>query len=130
MTRGEWKNLNGLWNYAVVGDAAQEPAKWDGEILVPYPIESALSGVKMQIAPTDALVYERGFTVPASWNGRRLLLHFGAVDYRCEVLVNGRSAGKHEGGYDPFSFDITDLLNGSGEQKLVVKVADPTWTSR
>jgi hypothetical protein len=128
MTRGEWKNLNGLWNYAVVGDAAQEPAKWDGHILVPYPIESALSGVKKQIAPTDALVYERGFTVPASWNGRRLLLHFGAVDYRCEVLVNGRSAGKHEGGYDPFSFDITDLLNGSGEQKLVVKVADPTWT--
>lgn len=129
MTRGEWQNLNGLWNYAVVSDASQEPAKWDGRILVPYPIESALSGVKKQITPKETLVYERGFKVPAGWNGKRLLLHFGAVDYRCEVLVNGKSAGKHEGGYDPFSFDITDHLNGSGEQKLVVKVTDPTWTS-
>lgn len=129
MTRGEWQNLNGLWNYAVVNDASQEPAKWDGKILVPYPIESALSGVKKPISPKETLVYERGFTVPAGWSGKRLMLHFGAVDYRCEILVNGKSAGKHEGGYDPFSFDITDHLNGSGEQKLVVKVTDPTWTS-
>jgi len=128
MTRGEWRNLNGLWNYAVVAGNAEDPAKWDGRILVPYPIESALSGVKKALGPNETLVYERAFKVPAGWNGKRVLLNFGAVDYKCEVLVNGRSAGKHEGGYDPFSFDITDLLSGGGEQKLVVRVTDPTWT--
>ncbi|MCA9257883.1 MAG: hypothetical protein KDA61_01730 [Planctomycetales bacterium] len=128
LQRADWLNLNGLWNYAVVEGDAAVPAKWDGKILTPYPIESALSGVKRAFSPHETLVYQRSFETPASWHGRRVLLHFGAVDYRTEVFVNGRSVGTHVGGYDPFSFDVTDLLTKEGAQELVVKVADPTWT--
>ena len=129
LTRDDWHNLNGLWNYAVVtGDA--EPDGWDGQILVPYPIESALSGVKREITADDTLYYERTFSAAGELGDQRLMLHFGAVDYRCEVFVNGQSVGTHQGGYDPFSFDITDALDldGDGEQTLRVKVTDPTWT--
>lgn len=128
MTRADWQNLNGLWNYAVVAKGAVQPQVWDGKILVPYPIESALSGVKRRLTPADALYYQRGFKIPGAWKDKRVLLHFGAVDYRTEVFVNGRKVGEHEGGYLPFSFDITDQLDGNGEQSLVVKVTDPTWT--
>jgi hypothetical protein len=129
MTRQTWQNLNGLWDYSVAAQGSAEPASWDGKILVPYPIESALSGVKRALKPDEVLYYHRDFDVPNTWQGQRVLLHFGAVDYRTKVFVNGKLAGEHEGGYDPFSFDITELLNDQGEQKLVVAVSDPTWTA-
>ena len=130
VTRAQWQNLNGLWQYAVTGKdaAASGPATWDGRILVPFPIESSLSGVKGKFLPDQTLWYERTFDVPDDWDGKRVILHFGAVDYAAEVFVNGVSVGTHVGGYDPFHFDITDRLNGAGEQTLRVKVTDPTWT--
>ncbi len=129
MTRKDWKNLNGFWNYAITPqDKHPAEGAWDGKILVPYPLESALSGVKGTLLPNQLLTYEREFEIPAEWAGKRVILHFGAVDYRSEVLVNGASVGRHQGGYDPFSFDITDQLRESGPQSVVVRVTDPTWT--
>lgn len=128
MTRGEWLNLNGLWNHAVVAQGADRPAAWDGPILVPFAIESSLSGVKRIFQPNEVLYYQRIFDVPAGWAGKRIYLNFGAVDYRSEVYVNGSLVGRHEGGYDPFRFDISGFLKPEGAQEVVVKVTDPTWT--
>ena len=125
LVRSEWQSLNGLWNYAISGGQAERPTNWQGEILVPFPIESALSGVMKRVTPEERLWYRRSFTVPAGWNGRRIQLHFGAVDWQATVFVNGKEVGEHKGGYDPFSFDITAAL-GDGEQELVVAVSDPT----
>jgi hypothetical protein len=132
MAREKWTNLNGLWDYAVrpVGQASNLPDKWDGQILVPFPIESALSGVMKRVAPTDKLTYHRTLKTPELKTGSRLLLHFGAVDWHCEVLVNGKKMGEHTGGYDPFSFDVTDAVaKDKAEQELVVVVGDPTDTN-
>ena len=134
MVREEWQNLNGLWEYTIRPDTMSAmPPTYEGEILVPFCIESALSGVKKAITPKDTLWYRRTFTVPDDWAGKRLLLHFGAVDWQCQVWVNDTHVGNHTGGYDPFTFDITDALKGAGEQTLVVKVHDPTdghWQPR
>lgn len=128
MTRPKWVNLNGLWDYAIAAKDAARPAQFEGQILVPYPIESALSGVKRPLTPDQRLWYRRTLNVAAT-KGSRLLLHFGAVDWRAEVFVNGKSVGVHEGGYDPFTFDITDSLNPKEKsQELVVAVSDPTDT--
>jgi beta-galactosidase/beta-glucuronidase len=128
MTRARWTNLNGLWEYAIVAKDAARPEKFDGKLLVPYPVESALSGVKLPLKPDQRLWYRRTLNVSAA-KGSRLLLHFGAVDWRAEVFVNGKSLGTHEGGYDPFTFDITDALKpGAKTQELVVSVWDPTDT--
>lgn len=123
MVRGEWQNLNGLWNYAIrpLGEA---PGKFDGEILVPFAVESSLSGVGKRLGQENELWYERTFTVPAKWNGQRVLLHFGAVDWKADVWVNGVSVGGHTGGYTPFEFDITNTLK-KGENTLRVRVWDP-----
>ena len=126
LTRGEWKNLNGLWNYAVVKQGGARPSDWDGRILVPFGIESSLSGVKRAFMPDEVLYYQRNIEIPDDWSGRRIILHFGAVDYASEVFVNGKRVGGHEGGYNPFSFDITDYIAGAGVQSLVVKVTDGT----
>jgi beta-galactosidase/beta-glucuronidase len=126
MVRAQWLNLNGLWDYAITQKDSQRPAVFDGQILVPYPVESALSGVMKSINESNRLWYRRTFTVPDSWKGKRVLLHFGAVDWEATVRVNGKEAGSHRGGYDGFSFDITDLLKSSGEQELIVAVFDPT----
>ncbi len=126
MKRAEWRNLNGLWDLAVTGKDDPRPEKFDGAILVPYPIESALSGVKKRVSEKDRIWYRRTFGIPDSWSGQRLLLHFGAVDWEAAVFVNGREAGRHRGGYDAFSFDITDLLAAGADQELVVAVWDPT----
>src|SRR5262249_5809151 len=107
LVREKWTNLNGLWDYAVVGQAASLPAKWDGQILVPFPIESSLSGVMKRVGTDEKLVYRRTFKAPELKDGRRLLLHFGAVDWKCEASVNGKNVGEHTGGYDPFTFDVT-----------------------
>lgn len=136
LVREKWTNLNGLWDYAVrsAGQGASAPDKYDGQILVPFPIESALSGVMKRVGTDETLVYHRTFKAPELNDGRRLLLHFGAVDWKCEVLVNGKKVGDHTGGYDPFTFDVTDALDKSkAEQQLVVTVTDPAdanWQPR
>ena len=126
MVREKWQNLNGLWDYAIVDKAAAQPAQWDGQILVPYPVESALSGVMKPLNEKQRLWYHRTFKVPGGWKGQRVLLHFGAVDWEATVTVNGKELGTHRGGYDAFSFDITDALKPSGDQEIVVAVWDPT----
>ena len=125
MERGEWKNLNGLWNYAIIEKGQPIPATFDGEILVPFAVESALSGVGKRMDDTKELIYQRSFDVPSAWKGKQVLLHFGAVDWKADVWVNDVKVGSHTGGYAPFSFDITAALNAKGN-KLVVKVWDPT----
>ncbi|MBN1362851.1 MAG: hypothetical protein JW993_19795 [Sedimentisphaerales bacterium] len=130
MVRPDWMNLNGLWDYAIVARDAGRPETWDGKILVPFAVESALSGVMKPVGPANRLWYRRTFEVPESgrWSRdrRRILLNFGAVDWETTVWVNGTQVGSHQGGYDPFTFDITDALNESGSQEIVVSVWDPT----
>jgi beta-galactosidase/beta-glucuronidase len=127
MERKDWINLNGLWDYAVQPKDAASPQKFEGQILVPFAIESALSGVKRPLTPDQRLWYRRTFTAP-DLKGKRLLLHFGAVDWRAEVFINGSPAGMHQGGYDPFTLDITNQLKGKGLQEISVSVWDPTDT--
>lgn len=124
-----WTNLNGHWDYAITGvDQIETPQKWDGEILVPFAIESRLSGVQRLLSDSEALWYHRTFQADVA-QGERLKLNFEAVDYRCEVFVNGTSVGKHVGGSNPFSLDITDAAK-SGENQLVVRVEDETEGSQ
>ncbi len=125
MTRDKWLNLNGIWQFQPAESSTETlpVGNLSREILVPFPVESALSGI---MEHHNNVWYRRSFTVPADWAGQHVLLHFGAVDYSCEVFVNGVSAGTHQGGYDPFYFDITDKLSGSGAQDIVVKVNDET----
>ncbi|MFZ0428333.1 MAG: sugar-binding domain-containing protein [Acidobacteriota bacterium] len=127
MVREEWQSLNGLWQYAIRPTSASAPAeRYDGEILVPFSITSALSGVMTEVGPENTLWYRRTFRVPDAWRSGRVLLHFGAVDWSAMVWVNGTRVGGHEGGYTPFSFDISPALTDSGDQELVVSVWDPT----
>ena len=123
MVRPQWQNLNGLWKYQSLSSyTADLSTKWS-EILVPFAPEAPLSGVGRHF---ESMAYLRTFTVDEAWNGKRALLHFEAVDWRCEAFVNDISVGKHEGGYDPFTFDITDALKSGGEQTLLLRVYDPT----
>ena len=126
MERTEWQNLNGLWDYAIRPAGQVDAGAYDGQILVPFCIESSLSGVQKTVGRDNELWYRTRFTVPRAWRGRHTLLHFGAVDWRCEVFVNGIKIGSHRGGYAAFSFDITPYLEGNGEQQLVVRVWDAT----
>ena len=127
LVREEWKNLNGLWNYAIVSDQ-EIPDAYDEQILVPYPVESQLSGVQKPLSDQEMLWYQRTFEVPEKWSGQQIMLHFGAVDWEATVYINGQEVGMHQGGYDPFSFDITGALRESGEQEVSVAVWDPTST--
>ena len=126
LVRGEWQNLNGLWNYAITEINAAQPTTFNGEILVPFALESALSGVQKPLKENQLLWYEREFTVPSKWMSQRVMLHFGAVDWSADVYVNGVYVGGHTGGFTPFACDITAALNKKGAQKLVVRVWDPT----
>ncbi len=126
MVRENWENLNGLWDYAIKPKDDPQPSGFDGKILVPYAVESALSGVGKMVGKDNNLWYKTTFTAPKKSGKDRVLLHFGAVDWEAEVFINGEKAGLHQGGYDPFSFDITGLIKGRGAQELVVKVWDPT----
>jgi hypothetical protein len=125
MRRDRWLNLNGVWQLAFAKEAEEAPTGKDlpEKILVPFPVESALSGVMKH---ADRLWYRRLFTIPKDWSGQRILLHFGAVDWEAVVWVNGKKLGDHRGGYDAFSFDVTDALKDGGEQELIVGVWDPT----
>ena len=119
MARADWVNLNGLWDYAIRPAAEESPKEADGKILVPFPVESSLSGVGRMVGKEKRVWYRRAFEVPEAWKGRRVLLHFGAVDWETAVWVNGKPAGGHRGGYDPFTFDVTRLLEpGGGSQRL------------
>lgn len=126
MERSEWQNLNGEWEYAIKPVGEVEPASFDGNILVPFAVESSLSGVQKEVGEKNELWYKRSFTVPAKWKGKDVMLNFGAVDWKAEVFVNDVLVGSHKGGYTPFSFNITPFLKGSGAQKLVVRVWDPS----
>jgi hypothetical protein len=124
LVRELWLNLNGIWEYQPGTETDALPTgKLSSEILVPFPVESALSGV---MEHHDRLWYRRTFAVPAEWQGRNVILHFGAVDFESEVFINGKSVGVHRGGYDPFSYDITPFLKSEGDQELIVRVFDPT----
>jgi beta-galactosidase/beta-glucuronidase len=127
MTRPDWLNLNGLWEYAITSKTQVGAPDFYGQILVPYPIESALSGVKCSLHAKEQLWYRRVFSIPPAWRGKRILLHFGAVDWETKVFVNNQPVGRHVGGYLPFWFDITEEIN-EGENELTVSVWDPTDT--
>jgi hypothetical protein len=132
LTRPRWVNLNGVWQFAPAadGDAVPTGQDLDERILVPYPVESALSGV---MRSEDRMWYRRTFEVPGGWTvgrGERLILHFGAVDYDAKVWVNGQLVTTHRGGYDGFDVDVTDALTSEGPQELIVwaeDLTDATW---
>lgn len=126
MVRRDWLNLNGEWDYALLPTAGNVPTNFQGKILVPFAVDSLLSGVEQRLEETNTLWYRRQVAVPAAWQGRRVRLHFGAVDWQARLLVNGQLVGQHRGGYDRFSFDITDLLQWQGGDEIVVAVTDPT----
>ena len=130
MIRKEWINLNGLWEYTVTDLEAKVPLSFEGKILVPFPLESALSGVMKNLQPDQLLWYHKSFKLPPAWKGRHILLHFGSVDWKATVYLNGKEVIEHKGGYDPFSIDITEATNSNDEQELVVKVWDPTDLGR
>ncbi|RYY27209.1 MAG: glycoside hydrolase family 2 [Chitinophagaceae bacterium] len=125
LVRSSWVNLNGLWEYAITAKDAAQPSSFTGSILVPYPIESALSGVKKVLLPEQNLWYRRSFSSSGLKSGEKMILHFGAVDYQATVFLNGKKVGEHEGGYTEFSFDVTSFLI-AGSNEIVVKVYDPS----
>jgi len=126
LVRENWMNLNGLWEYAIRPKDEATPTAFDGKILVPFAVESALSGVGKVVGKENKLWYKRAVILPATVKGKRIMLNFGAVDWQCEVFVNGTKAGEHQGGYDPFSIDITSYLVKKGEQQIVISVWDPS----
>lgn len=127
MIRNEWINLNGLWQYSILPKTQESiPASFSGNILVPFAVESTLSGVGKTVGKDSVLWYERNFTLPPAFRNKNVLLQFGAVDWLCDVFVNGKKVGTHQGGYDPFSMDITAAINKKGTQRISVRVWDPT----
>jgi beta-galactosidase/beta-glucuronidase len=125
LARDQWSNLNGLWDYSILPKGSSIPANFDGKILVPFAIESSLSGVQKKVGEENELWYSRQFTVPSAWKNRKVLLNFGAVDWKADIWINDIQVGTHKGGYTPFSFDITPYLVAGKEQKLTVRVWDP-----
>ena len=126
LTRPEWQSLNGIWDFALTGLNTGQPVDWPEQIRVPFPVESALSGIQRPVTPNDKLWYRRTFVVPQNWQTRRVQLNFGASDWQTTVWVNNQQVGStHTGGYDGFGYDITDSLNG-GINTIIVSVYDPT----
>lgn len=125
MRREEWKSLNGLWEYAIRPEEEASPGQYDGAILVPFPVESALSGVEKPVGKENHLWYRKTFEVPEGWSDKHVLLHFEAVDWESTLWINGKEIGTHKGGYDPFMFDITAALKKRGDQEIVLCIWDP-----
>jgi|TARA_B100000795_G_scaffold264439_1_gene244928 beta-galactosidase/beta-glucuronidase len=126
LVRKDWKNLNGLWDYSITGKGMPKPKSFDGKILVPFSIESSLSGVQKRISENNELWYYHNFNIPRKWKKKQIILHFGAVDWKAELWINDKKVGVHKGGFDPFSFNITPFLKKEKTQKLELKVWDPT----
>ena len=126
MVRKAWMNLNGLWDFEVTHREGREPVVFSEKILVPFPVESALSGIGRRVDATERIWYRKTFLIPTQWRGERVLLHFGAVDWESVVFINGEEMGLHRGGYDGFTYDITDALHADGEQEILVSVWDPS----
>ena len=124
MARESFINLNGVWEYAIYPVYAGF-AGYQGEITVPFSPECLLSGVGKTVTPSDKLYYRKNFTFVK--RDKRVLLHFGAVDYECEVTLNGVRLGGHKGGYYPFTFEVTDVIT-NGENELTLTVTDPSET--
>lgn len=132
MERSDWMSLNGVYDYAIKDANCEWAEDFDGEIVVPFAVESMLSGVEKQLLPSQRLWYKKTFTVPENMKGKNILLNFAAVDWQCKVFINKSLAGTHTGGYTTFTFDITNLLQ-DGENELAVCVYDPTdkgWQQR
>ena len=125
MVRGDWKCLNGLWDYAITPVGTEQFAEPDGKILVPFCVESSLSGVGRRVSENELLWYRTTITRPSKWDGKRILLHFDAVDWAAEIYLDGTLAVSHTGGFTPFDIDVTDYLK-DGSAELIVKVWDPT----
>jgi len=123
--RAQWKCLNGLWEYTILPKGSDIPTQFDGTILVPFPIESQLSGVQKKVLPDQDLWYHTVFSVPDSWKKQQIILHFGACDWHSTLYINGKKVGEHKGGYDAFQFDITDFLL-TGKNKILLKTSDPS----
>ena len=126
MVRENWKNLNGLWEYSILPKDMNKPSLFQGQILVPFAVESALSGVGKTVGKDSLLWYRSRFNLPSLMKGKKVFLHFGAVDWETEVYVNSQKIGTHKGGYDPFSFDITSALKKGNNQEIIVRVWDPS----
>jgi hypothetical protein len=126
LIRSDWLNLNGEWQLAITEKREIPPTSFPDKILVPFPMESQLGGLGRTLSSSQRAWYQRKFEIDPSWKDQKLLLHFGAVDWHAEVWVNGVRAGEHRGGYDPFTFDITDLVKFGEDNVLVLGVSDPS----
>ena len=121
LVRNDWLGLNGTWRFRTGSQSAAEGGEWE-TINVPFCPESRMSGICRRIAPGEKMIYERDFAVPEEWSGSRIILHFGAVDQTAQVFVDGAEAGSHEGGYLPFSMDITEFLAEDEDGRHVLRV--------
>jgi len=125
LERKEWLNLNGPWLYSISQSNDSTPENYDGKILIPFPLESSLSGVMRNFTENQTLWYEKIINIPKKWRKKNILLHFGAVDWKCELFFNDFKIGEHIGGYSAFYFNITKYIK-KGKNKIVLKVIDKT----
>jgi len=126
MVRNNWFNLNGYWDFAMADSASDAPGQFYDRILVPFCVESTLSGITRKVTRKDAMWYRKNLSLKKPKDGQRILLHFGGVDWHTSLWINGQKIGEHTGGYDPFYFDVTSALNKKGKQDITLRVWDPT----
>ena len=125
LERKDWLNLNGFWFYSITDINSKKPEKFDGKILVPFCVESSLSGVMKSLNEKQILWYFKEFEIPKEWKDKNIIIHFNAVDWKCELFINDIKVGEHFGGYSEFHFDITKYLK-EGMNSIVLKVFDPS----